>query len=233
MEHKLTEYAGFKVLVDEPSIRPGLGFEYYSSALADVIKASKPQFAIGIFGGWGSGKTTLMRAIFDELAHEQHVIPVWFNAWRYEREPHLIIPLLDVLRETLQMRAVRDAEDPNGRIKRMATAAGRAAKAILRSTTLTGSFFGAGAELDIAQMIAELSSGDNGAEDAPVSLYHAAFNTLKSAADGFSQDGEGRIVVFIDDLDRCMPQNALALLESMKLFFDLEGFVFVAGSTGA
>jgi hypothetical protein len=38
-----------------------------------------------------------------------------------------------------------------------------------------------------------------------------------------------RIVVFIDDLDRCLPLNALTVLESMKLFFDLEDFVFVAG----
>ena len=38
-----------------------------------------------------------------------------------------------------------------------------------------------------------------------------------------------RFVVFIDDLDRCLPENALEVLESMKLFFDLEGFVFVVG----
>ena len=35
--------------------------------------------------------------------------------------------------------------------------------------------------------------------------------------------------MFIDDLDRCLPANALEVLESMKLFFDMEGFVFVTG----
>jgi hypothetical protein len=36
-------------------------------------------------------------------------------------------------------------------------------------------------------------------------------------------------VVFVDDLDRCLPDGALAVLESMKLFFDLPGFIFVVG----
>ena len=36
-------------------------------------------------------------------------------------------------------------------------------------------------------------------------------------------------MVFVDDLDRCLPSNALDVLESMKLFFDLPGFVFVVG----
>jgi predicted KAP-like P-loop ATPase len=38
-----------------------------------------------------------------------------------------------------------------------------------------------------------------------------------------------KIVIFVDDLDRCLPDNALDVIESMKLFFDLPGFVFVVG----
>jgi hypothetical protein len=33
----------------------------------------------------------------------------------------------------------------------------------------------------------------------------------------------------VDDLDRCLPANALDVLESMKLFFDVQGCVFVVG----
>ena len=35
------------------------------------------------------------------------------------------------------------------------------------------------------------------------------------------------IVVFIDDLDRCEPDKALEVLESIKVFLDIEGFVFI------
>jgi uncharacterized protein YjbI with pentapeptide repeats len=40
-----------------------------------------------------------------------------------------------------------------------------------------------------------------------------------------------RIVVFIDDLDRCKPQKALEIFESIKVFLDLMGFVYIIGLT--
>ena len=43
------------------------------------------------------------------------------------------------------------------------------------------------------------------------------------------EDGCYRIVVFIDDLDRCSPQKALEVLESIKVFLDICGFVYVLG----
>lgn len=36
-----------------------------------------------------------------------------------------------------------------------------------------------------------------------------------------------QIIIFIDDIDRCSPEKALEMLESVKRFFDFEGFVFV------
>ena len=62
----------------------------------------------------------------------------------------------------------------------------------------------------------------------PLSFYHSAFVMLRQAISDFAA-GERRIVVFVDDLDRCLPENALDVLESMNLFFDVEGFVFVVG----
>lgn len=63
----------------------------------------------------------------------------------------------------------------------------------------------------------------------PQSPYDASFKALKEALTQFTAGGDWRIVIFIDDLDRCLPANALQVLESMKLFFDLEGVVFVVG----
>ena len=61
-------------------------------------------------------------------------------------------------------------------------------------------------------------------------FYVAAFQELERAFGEFSDGGVTRVVAFVDDLDRCLPGNALDVLESMKLFFDLPGFVF--GSLG-
>lgn len=38
-----------------------------------------------------------------------------------------------------------------------------------------------------------------------------------------------KIVIFIDDLDRCTPGRALEILESIKTFFDIEGIICVIG----
>jgi hypothetical protein len=64
----------------------------------------------------------------------------------------------------------------------------------------------------------------------PQSVYHACFRTLQETFARFSRDTkEVRIVVFVDDLDRCLPQGALDVLEAIRRFFDLDGFIFVVG----
>jgi len=241
-----SEYANFRILVDDPAEDPALGFPEYADAFAEIVAQSPPRFAVGIFGSWGSGKTTLMRAILKRIESRDDVIPVWFNAWRYEREEHLIVPLLDVLREALAKWAdAAEQEAPTRatigtRARDAAVAMGRAARAIARgisfSAGLPGGF--ATARLDLDKV--DLDEPEEPVDD-PVSLYHASFVMMAEAVDAFiTADARGRpggpdasarrrIVVFIDDLDRCLPLNALTVLESMKLFFDLEGFVFVAG----
>lgn len=64
-----TPYAEFRILLDTPSTNPGLGFDHYAEALATVVRNSDPRFAVGIFGDWGSGKTTLMDAIRPDSAN--------------------------------------------------------------------------------------------------------------------------------------------------------------------
>lgn len=42
-------------------------------------------------------------------------------------------------------------------------------------------------------------------------------------------EGKGRLVVFVDDLDRCLPEKAVEVLEAIKLFLDVPGCAFVLG----
>ncbi len=37
------------------------------------------------------------------------------------------------------------------------------------------------------------------------------------------------MVIFIDDLDRCMPEIALQVLEALKLYLNIEKLIFVVG----
>ena len=98
-----------KILLDTPAKEPGLRLKETAAALAGIIRVSDPRFAVGIFGGWGSGKTTLMQAVRSELLTENKILTVEFNAWRFEREPVLLIPLLDTIRVAVPTRAARDS----------------------------------------------------------------------------------------------------------------------------
>jgi hypothetical protein len=234
---------GKKILLDAPTDRPALGYEGIAAAFADIITNSQPNFAIGIFGGWGSGKTTLMGAIKTALP-AAGLLTVDFNAWRFEREPHLLVPLLDTIRGALADRAAQEeqstgdggeAPDVSPRLRRVAGRVGRVVKAL--ATGLSGSVgipgavtikYDASAAITALDALAPVSAPDS-EDTAPKSLYVAAFGELRTAFQDVADAGITRIVVFVDDLDRCLPANALDTLESIKLFFDLPGFVFVVG----
>jgi KAP-like P-loop domain-containing protein len=197
-------YETFTVLLDDPAERPTLGFDIYAEALAQMVQHSRPRFAIGIFGDWGSGKTTLMRAIEERVRRSGDT-------------------LLDTLRDALVAWSDEYEAEP-GRARQAATMFGRAARALLRGLTIKGGLPGIEATFALEKVL-----DASGAADRPGSFYHAAFKDMREATADFSDDGRRRIVVFVDDLDRCLPASALQVLESMKLFFDLEGFVFVVG----
>lgn len=237
---------GKKILLDTPTDWPALGYGGIATALAGIIRDSQPNFAIGIFGGWGSGKTTLMGAIKTALPTDG-ILTVDFNAWRFEREPQLLVPLLDSIRGALAERATLYERSKNGdgldakasavpKLRAIAGRVGRIVRAL--ATGLSGSAgipgaitvkYDARAALEALDELAASSSAGQQEADAPKSLYVAAFRELQAAFEDLGGAGLNRIVVFVDDLDRCLPANALDVLESIKLFFDLPGFIFVVG----
>jgi KAP family P-loop domain len=226
-----TPKSGYRILLDAPARHPALGYPGIADALAGIVMESAPRFAIGIFGGWGSGKTTLMEAIEKRL-DSARAVPVSFSAWRYEKEEHLILPLLDTIRDAL---VVWGEEQPRNAQASQATARtiGRVMRAIVAGTSVKIGVPGAidvSFEANKALEAGRRMSQERAEARVPRSSYHASFRALKQAFEEFAgPEAKRRIVVFIDDLDRCLPASALQVLESMKLFFDLDGFVFVVG----
>lgn len=219
--------AARQILLDRPTAMPALGYGEIGRAFATIIAESEPRFAIGIFGGWGSGKTTLMNAIKAALREDSLVI-VDFNAWRFEREPQLLVPLLDTIRGALvRWSEPRDARTRE-KIRAVAGRIGRVVRALATGLSAEVGLPGAAkVSYDVGTALDALSA--QGEPGGPQSLYVAAFQELEKAFSEFAAGGVTRVVVFVDDLDRCLPGNALDLLESIKLFFDLPGFIFVVG----
>src|SRR5689334_1450150 len=95
---------------DKPSLRDYLDFKSYAIPLADLIAQETTQtpLTVGLFGAWGSGKTTLMRMIEKSLKVIQKepdsikFVLVGFDAWKYYKEDALwralLLRVLDALR---------------------------------------------------------------------------------------------------------------------------------------
>jgi hypothetical protein len=202
----------------------GLGFEVYAHVLAEGALHANGPLTVGIFGEWGSGKTSLMRLIATQIARDPKVVTVWFNAWKYEQEQHPMVALVGTI-----IRELERYESGGGRVAAAARVLVNALRAVAYGFSVKSTIKVPGvADLEVALAGKDVVDRANELrEDALLarSLFHEAFEALDSVV--FADDMQ--IVVFIDDLDRCFPDQAVKLLESIKLVLSQRGFVFVIG----
>jgi hypothetical protein len=201
----------------------GLGFASYAEVLAGAALDTRGPFTIGVFGEWGTGKTSLMRLVEQKLSSHQNVVTVWFNAWRYEQEEHPVVPLVgSIVRELEQEQQRRSsllAKSSKSLVKALkALAYGVSVKPSVKVPGLAG-LETTLAFKDVANKYEELT------KDTLLdrSLYYGAFAEM----DAVQLHPDIRIVVLIDDLDRCFPDRGVKLLESIKLALAQPGFIFI------
>ena len=108
---------------DQYCDRDRLGFDKHINTLTSMIRAKdfETPFCIGIYGKWGSGKTSFMHLLHNELKeikNKPYPVPVWFNPWRYEEEEHLIVPFLRTIERDLRIYAAR-IEERKGRLSKV------------------------------------------------------------------------------------------------------------------
>lgn len=210
------------ILPDEPTTDDHLGYDVYADGLVDLITTCETPFTIGIHGRWGTGKTSLMQMIKETLdAHESKrklIRTVWFNPWQFQFEESAIIPFLHAIREE----AVKGNWVPISRLnstKIFSIIGSLAGEAVLRATT--------GGTVSMESILKQgLAFEEKYFEMKTVAQrlrenFSAAVDALVDKAKG------SRLVLFIDDLDRCLPEFVLKTLESIKLFLNVPKCVFV------
>jgi hypothetical protein len=205
----------YRLIGDQPSTSgpDALGFHDVSERLCELIVTSRESspFTVGIDGGWGSGKSSLMMRLKLDLDRRDGIETVWFNAWTAEGK--------DVLESLIK--SVLNRIDAN--ILR---------RAMKRKRLLTLSRVVAMFVLDIFR-VRSLADELWRQMQVNVETRNEVQALVQSTMDDWmSKDrGVGRrlLVVFIDDLDRCSPTSVLQVFEGMKLYLNASGFIFVIG----
>jgi len=176
-----------------------------SASVLQGIRLASPPFRIALFGPWGSGKTTILKMVQDSLptpsddSDEDFFRTVWFNAWEHESSANLFHSLILGLVEAIPD-GVRYSRKGSGVVARV---------------------------LEAARTHGRRWHGTSVAESAPESASAVGLASIRDDLERFvdmllvaGKRGRGRrLVLFVDDLDKCLPRHTLALLESLKLFF--------------
>jgi RNA polymerase sigma factor (sigma-70 family) len=202
-----------RLLLDVPEDHAIFGFDEYAAALTSAISETEPHFTIGIFGKWGSGKTTLLKKIKYTLEslYSEEVLTVWFDAWRYQREEHMLLPILDTLLEHLK-REETHWRELSDKLKRLTAS---------MATAMT-------LKLPFLEVVGRTAVKQWQANEQVRSDYFGWLSELQKALNDLrNADPDRRIVMLIDDLDRCLPPKVVEVLESIKVMLDAPGFIFV------
>jgi len=225
------------LLSDEPTPdhnADGLKMRAYAEVIAGAALGTRGPFTIGVHGKWGEGKTSVLRQARSLIGSageegESAAITVWFNAWQYDHEPYPLVPLALAIAEAVD-REVPD-DEKYGKAGRWITLReiGAALRAVAAGLTIKTPVL----DLSGKEVLAEWDRSSAAEVGASLgsSVYQRAFALLQHASTiGLDQDDESRrppIVVFIDDLDRCTPERALRLLQSVRLVLSQPGFLYV------
>jgi KAP family P-loop domain len=182
-------------------------------------------FTLGIFGEWGSGKTTLMEMIRRRLENDGRVKAVWFNAWKYDSKEviwnALIQKIFYVMRSDEDVRHTTDLEAFRKRVgdvaKGLAIYAGKVATRLVPGGIVR--------EEDVDAVVGLLATSATDETFDFINRFEENFNALVE-----EYVGDGFLVVFVDDLDRCLPENAINVMEALKLYLDQARCIFVIGA---
>ena len=220
---------------DEPIYEDRLGHHMYAAQMGERLLSCDPPYVLGILGAWGSGKASFLRKVWAYLGGEsehslddlrrwygenwvkpKNLYLVWFNPWHHQFESSPMVALLQEIRTSF------------ARLDKFKEEAKKLADVTVYSAvSVLGELISSLSKLDPAKIVER--GREYEAERLLTPLSSQRFRELFRAAVRQVIKKDGRLVVFIDDLDRCEGDTAYRLLEALKLYLNAENCVYVLG----
>lgn len=228
---------------------------YYEAIAKTVVrlirKTPNSPITIGVHGDWGAGKSSILKMTEAAFADDQRVLCLWFNGWTFEGFEDAKVVIIETIVDELRRarpKSTKVADAAKKVLKRVAWLKLAKKAGGFAFTTFTGIptlnqvnsiNLPSGIVIKpLDQLVGEnvKTSAEKASEfikDMPENVshlpehIHAFRNEFKELLDAANID---RLVVIVDDLDRCLPKTAIATLEAIRLFLFVERTAFVIGA---
>lgn len=240
---------------DNETERDFLNFTGVADTVAEIIVQAKGRpISIGVSGAWGVGKSSMIKLIRRALegravGERSEFVFVEFNAWLYQGYDDARAALMEVIATTLE----KEAKERQSGLDKVQELLKRVDW--LRSAKLTASAVAIGLGVppvglmgDVLDLGKKLLAGK--AADDDIALLERRTAELGATAAGLLRpkpdssppkeiqairaffeealaEMKVKLVVLIDDLDRCLPPTTISTLEAIRLFLFLENAAFV------
>ena len=233
-----------KYLVPTPNLSPyNHGFENFDlldrarkgKQLSDIVERIDDPLVIAVDGSWGTGKSFFLKCWVGAHSIENGGLArtVYFDAFESD---YLDDPLMSLTS------TITDRIGPDETSREVWTKVRTAAAKLWRPTTRVALAMATAGASEVGGAVADAAFASSGDElSRQIDAIWRAEKTRKGAMDGFraaltdlttSKDETSepqKLVVVIDELDRCRPDYALSVLEVIKHFFTVPNVHFVLG----
>lgn len=234
---------------DRETLDDLLGFHLLVESLMTLL--TEPRLipvTIGIDGDWGSGKSSLLKMAAEKLPENGNYIAITFSPWMHEDYDDIKVALITTLLRELRRREPEKEERINALLRgvRELGKVGRFGKTLISPMTTAAatsqgidpahaSALGTAAEAaadKASESMAKAgdSPSDEGEQGSDQEMLVAEFREkFRSLMEDIKDDVAG-VVVFIDDVDRCLPEAVVDTFEAIRLFSDVEATAFVVAA---
>lgn len=221
----LTDHA----LKPEETYRDSFNLRYRLGPVYDILRypGTKTPMAIAVYGDWGAGKTTAMKwlhGLIDEWNENSQaedkikIRPVWFYPWKYDNKEDVWRGLIaEIIWKAIDVKTANIKTVTEG-FKMLGMFIGKSAIDIISAAKMNVPGFELSGKA-VKQITKDFKESSH-PEKQYLNQYEDALKTWVEKSLGKNQ----RMVIFIDDLDRCMPEIALQVLERLSYILRLRSF---------
>ncbi|WDE96960.1 P-loop NTPase fold protein [Lentisphaera profundi] len=182
----------------------------FAEVLTRFLENTQSDFVLNIDSEWGSGKTYFLREWQKQLLSENKLC-IYFNAWKHDHEENAFPPIFATIADNLPRNDQKQKDIYNSILD-------TGGKLILG---LGKKFIGDETVDAITDVFGQKVIDSFQNKQSELENYKTS---LQKSTDLSSN---GKVFIFIDELDRCRPSFSVEVLEKIKHFFEIDNIIFV------